>query len=180
MLLSTDRLIALFHALRYDVLVTKRKAIIAIGTVWSISFILTSIELASYHVTDKVLFNKVYVCTSVIIFLLIPSGVLIVQYTSMILLVNKILKNCPVKYLKKKMETKLADKVSAGHFKSKEKDKKVYMQLTKLHNNNTTDDLLRMINHGYDTQGIEAMNKSCSAFATKGETFSKTGHETKV
>ena len=31
-----------------------------------------------------------------------------------------------------------------------------------------------MMNHNYDTQGVEAMNKSCSAVAQKGETFSKT------
>ena len=74
----------------------------------------------------------------------------------------------------KKLKVKLAEKVSAGHFKSKEKDKKVYMQLTELHNNNTTNDLLRILNHGYDTQGVKAMNKSCSAYANKGETFSKT------
>ena len=31
-----------------------------------------------------------------------------------------------------------------------------------------------MMNHSHDTQGVEAMNKSCSANAPKGETFSKT------
>jgi hypothetical protein len=31
-----------------------------------------------------------------------------------------------------------------------------------------------MLNHKFDTQGVEAMNKSCAAYANKGETFSKT------
>ena len=47
------------------------------------------------------------------------------------------------------------------------------MQLTELHNSNTTDELLRMLNHGCDTHGVEVMNKSCLAYANKGETFSK-------
>ena len=38
----------------------------------------------------------------------------------------------------------------------------------------TSNKLLKQINHLFDTQGVEAMNKSCSVFATKGETFSKT------
>ena len=46
--------------------------------------------------------------------------------------------------------------------------------MTKTHRENTTLDLLKMLNHDYDTQGVEAMNKSCSALAPKGETFSKT------
>ena len=35
-------------------------------------------------------------------------------------------------------------------------------------------ELLKTLNHPYDTQGVKAMNKSCSALAPKGETFSKT------
>ena len=63
--------------------------------------------------------------------------------------------------------------MNSGHFKCKKKDAKIYKQLTELHNSNTIDVLLRQLNHGYDTQGVEAMNKSCSAYANKGETFSK-------
>ena len=73
-----------------------------------------------------------------------------------------------------KLETKLGEKVSAGHFKSKEGGKKLCMQVTELHYNNTTDDFLRMLNHGYKTQGVKEMNKSCLAYANKGEIFSKT------
>ena len=50
----------------------------------------------------------------------------------------------------------------------------MYNQLSEIHNNNTSDELLQMINHSHDTQGVEAMNKSCSENAQKGETFSKT------
>ena len=71
------------------------------------------------------------------------------------------------------MKVKLAEKVNSNHFKGKKKDAKVYNQLTKLHNSNTTDVLLRMLNHGYNTQCVEAMNKSCVLYTTKGDTFSK-------
>ena len=74
----------------------------------------------------------------------------------------------------KKLESKLAEKVDKGHFRCKVKHAKIYEQLTDIHRENTTLDLLKMVNHGYDTQGVEAMNKSASALAPKGETFSKT------
>ena len=79
-------------------------------------------------------------------------------------------------YLKelKVLEQRLQDKIDTGHFRCKVKHAKVYEQMTEIHNANTSDELLAMLNHKFDTQGVEAMNKSCSAYANKGETFSKT------
>ena len=74
----------------------------------------------------------------------------------------------------KDLEIRLQDKLSAGYFRCKIKYTKVYKQLSKIHDNNTCNELLIMINHHHNTQGVEAMNKSCSAVAQKGETFSKT------
>ena len=71
----------------------------------------------------------------------------------------------------KELETKLAAKVENGHFRCKIKHSKIYKQMMKTHRENTTLDLLKMLNHDYDTQGVEAINKSCSALAPKGETF---------
>ena len=74
----------------------------------------------------------------------------------------------------KELERRLATKVSSRYFRCKVKHKRIYEELRKIHADSTTDKLLKQINHSFDTQGVEAMNKSCSAFATKGETFSKT------
>ena len=46
--------------------------------------------------------------------------------------------------------------------------------MIKIYADSTTDELLKQIKNSFDTQGVEAMNRSCSAFATKGETFIKT------
>ena len=92
------------------------------------------------------------------------------------LLDGLIANDCTDEYLKKlkDLEIRLKEKVSAGHFRFKINDAKVYKQLSEIHGNNTRDELLKMINHSHDTQGVEVMNKSCSANAQKGETFSKT------
>ena len=60
-----------------------------------------------------------------------------------------------------------------GHFRCKVKHANIYEQLTDIHRENTTLDLLKMDNHGYNTHGVEVMNKSASALAPKGETISK-------
>ena len=39
------------------------------------------------------------------------------------------------------------------------------------HDRNTTPELLRMLNHTHDTQGVEAMNNSIASYAPKGRTF---------
>ena len=74
----------------------------------------------------------------------------------------------------KELEERLAAKVDNGHFRCKIKHAKIYEQMTETHRDNTSLDLLQMLNHTFDTQGVEAMNKSGSALAPKGETYSKT------
>ena len=69
----------------------------------------------------------------------------------------------------KKLEIQLIEKISTCHFKNKEKDVQMYQKLAELHNSNTTDKIIHMLNHGYDTQSVETTNKLCSSYTNKGE-----------
>ena len=46
--------------------------------------------------------------------------------------------------------------------------------MTEIHNANTSEQLLKIPSHKFDTEGVEAMNKLCPSYANKGETYSKT------
>ena len=72
------------------------------------------------------------------------------------------------------LEQRLQDKVSIGYFRCKVKHEKVYKEMTDIHNTNTSEQQLKMLNHKFDTQGVEAMNKLCLAYANRDETYSNT------
>ena len=50
----------------------------------------------------------------------------------------------------------------------------MYEDLLDIHDDNTSEALLKQLSHEYDTQWVEVMNKSCSSFIQKGEIFYKT------
>ena len=74
----------------------------------------------------------------------------------------------------KAREKTLFDKYKNGYYKCKVNDKQVYEQLLTLYKPYITPEALKMIAHPFSTQTNKAMNKSVSAFAPKGKTFSRT------
>ena len=74
----------------------------------------------------------------------------------------------------KEKEKALAERYRNGYYRCKIKHASVYNKLTKLYEPYITIDALKMLHHPFSTQKNEAMNKSVSAFAPKGKTFSRT------
>ncbi|XP_057311822.1 melanocyte-stimulating hormone receptor-like [Hydractinia symbiolongicarpus] len=94
-MLSTDRILALFYALRYFTIVTRKRTILAVVLVWMSSTFLVLLDLIWWNETDKLPHNKVYTCILLIAFVLFPFIVLSIQYVSVITLVNNLSKHTP-------------------------------------------------------------------------------------
>ena len=62
---------------------------------------------------------------------------------------------------------------SGGKLKSKENNKEMYEMIRNVHELFLTDENLRMLNHEYDSQKNEALNKAFSKVAPKNMVFSK-------
>ena len=61
-----------------------------------------------------------------------------------------------------------------GYYRCKVNNASVYNKLMTLYDPYITKDALKMLHHSFSTKQKEAMNKSVSAFAPKGKTFSRT------
>ena len=96
-LLSTDRIISIRQALRYYSIVTKRRVNIAIISVWVLSFFITLIEPLWLTGTDYKIYAQIYEILLIILFAIIPSLVLSVQYIYMFVVVHRIVRRAPNK-----------------------------------------------------------------------------------
>lgn len=104
-LLSSERCISLLYALRYQLLITRGRVLIALFLAWTIGFVAGVMQLIwtlpflyspSYETQKKmILLNQIYTKVMIIGFAFIPVFILTVEYTWLLLLVRRLVKSVP-------------------------------------------------------------------------------------
>ena len=92
LILSSDRIFAIFYALRYNGIVTKKRVIKSISVLWIGANVLTLIELSWINSEKKMLYARIYSTISIICFSILPIIILSVQYVLMLLFIHRLVK----------------------------------------------------------------------------------------
>ncbi|XP_065641046.1 histamine H2 receptor [Hydra vulgaris] len=110
LLLSSERFVSLYYALRYTVIITKKRLIVLSLMAWIIgafvaiiqlSYIIPFIKAPHRHHVKYELSNKIYTVVTIGLFSVIPIFVLLFQYIWLFCLIRRLLKENSRNHLKR-------------------------------------------------------------------------------
>lgn len=95
--MTLDRYIAIVHPLRYQVLMTTRKACIAIGLAWALPGMTSLLPVFwRFKITGGEKFELGFRSFVIVAFVLVPVAVLLVVYVRILIILRRHIRNCDI------------------------------------------------------------------------------------